>query len=149
MGDAMKFVKSLYFQILFAVLLGVLVGHFWSQQAIALKPLGDAFIKLIKMMIAPVVFCTIVTGIAGMSDKRSLGRLLSKTMLLFLALTVISLIIGLVSVYLFKPGVGMNIDPSQLSTKGLSQYTDSAAKLGWSSFSCTSSRTPSSVLSIR
>ncbi|WP_223480007.1 MULTISPECIES: dicarboxylate/amino acid:cation symporter [unclassified Pseudomonas] len=130
MGDAMKVVKSLYFQILCAVLLGVLVGHFWSQQAIALKPLGDAFIKLIKMMIAPVVFCTIVTGIAGMSDKRSLGRLLSKTMLLFLALTVISLIIGLVSVYLFKPGVGMNIDPTQLSTKGLSQYTDSAAKLG-------------------
>ncbi|AFY20569.1 C4-dicarboxylate transporter DctA [Pseudomonas sp. UW4] len=130
MGDAMKVVKSLYFQILLAVLLGVLVGHFWSQQAIALKPLGDAFIKLIKMMIAPVVFCTIVTGIAGMSDKRSLGRLLSKTMLLFLALTVISLIIGLVSVYLFKPGVGMNIDPAQLSTKGLSQYTDSAAKLG-------------------
>jgi aerobic C4-dicarboxylate transport protein len=130
MGDAMKVVKSLYFQILLAVLLGVLVGHLWSQQAIALKPLGDAFIKLIKMMIAPVVFCTIVTGIAGMSDKRSLGRLLSKTMLLFLALTVISLIIGLVSVYLFKPGVGMNIDPAQLSTKGLSQYTDSAAKLG-------------------
>ena len=130
MGDAMKFVKSLYVQILFAVLLGVLVGHFWSQQAIALKPLGDAFIKLIKMMIAPVVFCTIVTGIAGMSDKRSLGRLLSKTMLLFLGLTVISLIIGLVAVYLFKPGVGMNIDPTQLSTKGLSHYTDSAAKLG-------------------
>jgi len=126
----MKVVKSLYFQILLAVLLGVLVGHFWSQQAIALKPLGDAFIKLIKMMIAPVVFCTIVTGIAGMSDKRSLGRLLSKTMLLFLGLTVISLIIGLVAVYLFKPGVGMNIDPTQLSTKGLSQYTDSAAKLG-------------------
>ena len=130
MGDAMKFVKSLYVQILFAVLLGVLVGHFWSQQAIALKPLGDAFIKLIKMMIAPVVFCTIVTGIAGMSDKRSLGRLLSKTLLLFLGLTVISLIIGLVAVYLFKPGVGMNIDPTQLSTKGLSHYTDSAAKLG-------------------
>lgn len=126
----MKVVKSLYFQILCAVILGVLVGHFWSQQAVALKPLGDAFIKLIKMMIAPVVFCTIVTGIAGMSDKRSLGRLLSKTMLLFLGLTVISLIIGLVSVYLFKPGVGMNIDPTQLSTKGLSQYTDSAAKLG-------------------
>ena len=71
MGDAMKVVKSLYFQILLAVLLGALVGHFGSQQAIALKPLGDAFIK---MMIAPVVFCTIVTGIAGMSDKRSLGR---------------------------------------------------------------------------
>ncbi|MDO7896010.1 C4-dicarboxylate transporter DctA [Pseudomonas citrulli] len=129
MGDAMKVVKTLYFKILIAVLLGVLVGHFWSQQAIALKPLGDAFIKLIKMMIAPVVFCTIVTGIAGMSDKRSLGRLLSKTLLLFLGLTVISLVIGLVSVYLFKPGMGMNIDPSQLSTKGLSQYTDSAAKL--------------------
>jgi Na+/H+-dicarboxylate symporter len=94
-----------------------------------LKPLGDAFIKLIKMMIAPVVFCTIVTGIAGMSDKRSLGRLLSKTLLLFLALTVISLIIGLVSVYLFKPGVGMNIDPS-VEHQGAVQYTDSAAKLG-------------------
>ena len=130
MGDAMKVVKSLYFQIICAVLLGVVVGHFWSLQAIALKPLGDAFIKLIKMMIAPVVFCTIVTGIAGMSDKRSLGRLLSKTMLLFLGLTVVSLIIGLVAVYVFKPGAGMNIDPTHLSTQGLAQYTDSAAKLG-------------------
>lgn len=126
----MKIAKSLYFQIICAVVLGVLVGHFWGQQAVALKPLGDAFIKLIKMMIAPVVFCTIVTGIAGMSDKRSLGRLMSKTMLLFLVLTVISLFIGLVAVYVFKPGVGMNIDPTKLSTAGLSQYTESAAKLG-------------------
>ncbi|MEE5063420.1 dicarboxylate/amino acid:cation symporter [Pseudomonas alliivorans] len=126
----MKIVKSLYFQIICAVILGVLVGHFWAQQAIALKPLGDAFIKLIKMMIAPVVFCTIVTGIAGMSDKKSLGRLMSKTLLLFLGLTVISLIIGLVAVYVFQPGTGMNIDPAKLSTAGLSQYTESAARLG-------------------
>ena len=126
----MKIAKSLYFQIICAVVLGVLVGHFWGQQAVALKPLGDAFIKLIKMMIAPVVFCTIVTGIAGMSDKRSLGRLMSKTMLLFLALTVISLFIGLVAVYVIQPGVGMNIDATKLSTAGLSQYTESAAKLG-------------------
>ncbi|MEE4677773.1 dicarboxylate/amino acid:cation symporter [Pseudomonas alliivorans] len=126
----MKIVKSLYFQIICAVILGVLVGHFWAQQAVALKPLGDAFIKLIKMMIAPVVFCTIVTGIAGMSDKKSLGRLMSKTLLLFLGLTVISLIIGLVAVYVFQPGTGMNIDPAKLSTAGLSQYTESAARLG-------------------
>ena len=126
----MKLAKSLYFQILCAVLLGVLVGHFWAQQAVALKPLGDAFIKLIKMMIAPVVFCTIVTGIAGMTDKRSLGRLMSKTLLLFLGLTVVSLLIGLAAVYLFKPGAGMNIDPATLSTEGLSQYTASAARLG-------------------
>jgi len=126
----MKLAKSLYFQILCAVLLGVLVGHFWAQQAIALKPLGDAFIKLIKMMIAPVVFCTIVTGIAGMTDKSSLGRLMSKTLLLFLVLTLISLGIGLAAVHLFKPGVGMNIDPASLSMAGLSQYTESAAKLG-------------------
>ncbi|MEE4746448.1 dicarboxylate/amino acid:cation symporter [Pseudomonas alliivorans] len=126
----MKIVKSLYFQIICAVILGGLVGHFWAQQAVALKPLGDAFIKLIKMMIAPVVFCTIVTGIAGMSDKKSLGRLMSKTLLLFLGLTVISLIIGLVAVYVFQPGTGMNIDPAKLSTAGLSQYTESAARLG-------------------
>ncbi|MCD5984895.1 MULTISPECIES: dicarboxylate/amino acid:cation symporter [Pseudomonas] len=126
----MKIAKSLYFQIICAVILGVLVGHFWAQQAVALKPLGDAFIKLIKMMIAPVVFCTIVTGIAGMSDKKSLGRLMSKTLLLFLGLTVISLIIGLVAVYVFQPGTGMNIDPAELSTAGLSQYTESAARLG-------------------
>ncbi|WP_122860982.1 dicarboxylate/amino acid:cation symporter [Pseudomonas viridiflava] len=126
----MKIAKSLYFQIICAVILGVLVGHFWAQQAVALKPLGDAFIKLIKMMIAPVVFCTIVTGIAGMSDKQSLGRLMSKTLLLFLGLTVVSLIIGLVAVYVFQPGTGMNIDPARLSTTGLSQYTESAAKLG-------------------
>ncbi|MEE4234486.1 dicarboxylate/amino acid:cation symporter [Pseudomonas viridiflava] len=126
----MKIAKSLYFQIICAVILGVLVGHFWAQQAVALKPLGDAFIKLIKMMIAPVVFCTIVTGIAGMSDKQSLGRLMSKTLLLFLGLTVVSLIIGLVAVYVFQPGTGMNIDPTKLSTADLSQYTESAAKLG-------------------
>lgn len=125
----MKIAKSLYFQIICAVVLGVVVGHFWAEQAIALKPLGDAFIKLIKMMIAPVVFCTIVTGIAGMSDKRSLGRLMSKTLLLFFVLTVISLMIGLVTVHVLQPGVGMNIDPAKLSTAGLSQYTESAAKL--------------------
>jgi len=125
----MKLAKSLYFQILCAVVLGVLVGHFWAQQAVALKPLGDAFIKLIKMMIAPVVFCTIVTGIAGMTDKSSLGRLMGKTLLLFLVLTVISLFIGLGAVYLFQPGAGMNIDPATLSTAGIAQYTASAAKL--------------------
>ncbi|MGC2933364.1 cation:dicarboxylate symporter family transporter, partial [Enterococcus faecalis] len=68
----------MYFQILCAVVLGVLIGHVWADQAVALKPLGDAFIKLVKMMIAPVVFCTIVTGIAGMTDKRSLGCLMGK-----------------------------------------------------------------------
>ncbi|UQY34104.1 dicarboxylate/amino acid:cation symporter [Pseudomonas fulva] len=126
----MKVVRSLYFQILCAVLLGVLVGHFWAQQATALKPLGDAFIKLVKMMIAPVVFCTIVTGIAGMTEKSALGRLMGKTLGLFLGLTVISLMIGLCAVYLFQPGVGMNVDPSKLNTEGLSQYTASAARLG-------------------
>lgn len=125
----MKLAKSLYFQILCAVVLGVLVGHFWAQQAVALKPLGDAFIKLIKMMIAPVVFCTIVTGIAGMTDKSTLGRLMGKTLLLFLVLTMISLFIGLGAVYLFQPGVGMNIDPATLSTASIAQYTASAAKL--------------------
>ncbi|QEU03521.1 C4-dicarboxylate transporter DctA [Pseudomonas oryzihabitans] len=125
----MKLAKSLYFQILCAVVLGVLIGHFWAQQAVALKPLGDAFIKLIKMMIAPVVFCTIVTGIAGMTDKSTLGRLMGKTLLLFLVLTVISLFIGLGAVYLFQPGVGMNIDPATLSTASIAQYTASAAKL--------------------
>ncbi|WP_282281469.1 C4-dicarboxylate transporter DctA [Pseudomonas sp. PS02302] len=125
----MKLAKSLYFQILCAVVLGVLVGHFWAQQAVALKPLGDAFIKLIKMMIAPVVFCTIVTGIAGMTDKSALGRLMGKTLLLFLVLTVISLFIGLGAVYLFQPGVGMNIDPATLSTASIAQYTASAARL--------------------
>lgn len=125
----MKLAKSLYFQILCAVVLGVLVGHFWAQQAVALKPLGDAFIKLVKMMIAPVVFCTIVTGIAGMTDKSTLGRLMGKTLLLFLVLTVISLFIGLGAVYLFQPGVGMNIDPATLSTASIAQYTASAAKL--------------------
>ena len=125
----MKLVKSLYFQILCAVALGVLVGHVWAHQAVALKPLGDAFIKLIKMMIAPVVFCTIVTGIAGMTDKRSLGRLMGKTLLLFLVLTVISLAVGLAAVYLFRPGVGMNIDPATLNTEGLARYAASAARL--------------------
>ncbi|MFW9338757.1 cation:dicarboxylate symporter family transporter, partial [Glaesserella parasuis] len=122
--------KSLYFQVIVAIVIGILIGHFYPDTGKALKPLGDGFIKLIKMVIAPVVFCTIVIGIAGMSDKQSLGRLMSKTLLLFLGLTVVSLIIGLVAVYVFQPGTGMNIDPTKLSTAGLSQYTESAAKLG-------------------
>ena len=91
----MKFVKSLYFQILFAVLLGVLVGHFWSQQAIALKPLGDAFIKLIKMLIGLIVFCVVVSGISGAGDLKKVGRIGLKSVIYFEVLTTIALVIGL------------------------------------------------------
>ena len=75
MGDAMRLAKSLYFQILCAVLLGVVVGHFWAQQAVALKPLGDAFIKLIKMLIGLIVFCVVVSGISGAGDLKKVGRI--------------------------------------------------------------------------
>ena len=89
-----KFYQILYVQVIFAIVVGILLGHFYPSVGESLKPLGDAFIKLVKMIIAPVIFLTVVTGIAGMTDKRSLGRLMSKTLLLFLVLTVVSLVIG-------------------------------------------------------
>src|SRR5579871_3141881 len=103
--------RHLYVQVLAAILLGIIVGHFWPAAGVALKPLGDGFIKLVKMIIAPVIFLTIVTGIAGMRELGALGRLAGKTFAYFLFFSTLALIVGLIVANVVQPGAGMNIDP--------------------------------------
>jgi aerobic C4-dicarboxylate transport protein len=118
----MKFIKILYVQVLIAIVIGVLIGHFYPSFAVELKPFGDAFIKLVKMMIAPVIFCTIVTGISGMQDTKKVGRVGLKAILYFEIVTSLALIIGLVVINILKPGVGMNINPATLDTKAVEGF---------------------------
>src|SRR5207245_5967552 len=118
--------KHLYAQVLFAIVCGIILGHFWPETGEAMKPLGDAFIKLIKMIIAPIIFCTVVTGIAGMEDMKKIGRVGGKALLYFEVVSTLALIIGLLVVNTLKPGAGMNIDPATLDTKSLATYTTAA-----------------------
>ena len=118
----MKVFKILYVQVLMAIAIGVLLGYFYPSFATELKPLGDGFIKLVKMMIAPVIFCTIVTGIAGMQDTKKVGRVGLKAILYFEIVTSIALIIGLIVINVLKPGVGMNINPATLDAKAVEGY---------------------------
>jgi aerobic C4-dicarboxylate transport protein len=115
--------KILYFQVLVAVVIGVLLGHFYPSLGTEMKPFGDAFIKAIKMLIAPVIFCTVVIGIAGMEDMKKVGKTGGIALLYFEIVSTIALIVGLVVVNLLQPGAGMNIDPSTLDTKGIAAYT--------------------------
>jgi aerobic C4-dicarboxylate transport protein len=115
--------KSLYVQVLFAVVVGVLLGHFYPQVGADMKPLGDGFIKLIKMIIAPIIFCTVVIGIAGMEDMKKVGKTGGLALLYFEVVSTLALIIGLVIVNFVQPGVGMNVDASTLDTKSIAAYT--------------------------
>ena len=121
-----KFHKSLYAQVILAILAGIIIGFFYPEFATRLKPLGDGFIKLVKMMIAPVIFCTIVSGIAGMQDVKKVGRVGIKAIIYFEVITTLALIIGLIVINILKPGVGMNIDPSTLDTKSVNAYMTQA-----------------------
>ncbi len=114
--------KSLYAQVLLAIFVGVLLGHYYPETGAAMKPLGDAFIKLIKMIIAPIIFCTIVIGIAGMEDMKKVGKTGGYALLYFEIVSTIALIIGLIVVNFWQPGVGMNIDPASLDTTELEKY---------------------------
>jgi aerobic C4-dicarboxylate transport protein len=118
----MKYLKLLYVQVIIAIVIGITVGHFYPSFGVQLKPLGDGFIKLIKMMIAPIIFCTIVTGIAGMQNTKKVGRVGLKAILYFEVVTTLALIIGLVVINILKPGVGMNIDPASLDTKSVENF---------------------------
>ncbi len=118
--------RSLYAQVLFAIVCGVVLGHFWPDFGASLKPLGDGFIKLIKMLIGPIIFCTVVTGIAGMQDMKKIGRVGGKALLYFEVVSTLSLAIGLIVVNVLKPGVGMNADVSTLDTRALGSYTTAA-----------------------
>ena len=115
--------RSLYFQVICAVIAGVLLGHFYPQLGAEMKPLGDGFIKLIKMLIAPIIFCTVVVGIAGMEDMKKVGKTGGLALLYFEIVSTIALIIGLVVVNVLQPGAGMNVNPASLDTKGIAAYT--------------------------
>ncbi|GAW67281.1 c4-dicarboxylate ABC transporter [Geoanaerobacter pelophilus] len=123
-----KFYQHLYFQVLTAISIGVALGYYLPDTGTAMKPLGDGFIKMIKMIITPVIFCTVVTGIAGMDDMKKVGRVGGKALLYFEAVSTLALAIGLVIINVIQPGVGMNADVTKLDTKGLATYTATAAK---------------------
>jgi len=122
----LKLYQHLYFQVLVAIAAGMLLGHFYPDFAAELKPLGDAFIKLVKMIIAPVIFLTVVTGIAGMSDLGKVGRVVGKAMLYFLVFSTLALIIGLIVGNIVQPGAGLNINPASLDPKAVAGYAGKA-----------------------
>ncbi len=115
--------KSLYVQVLAAIIIGVLLGHFYPALGAQMKPLGDGFIKLIKMIIAPIIFCTVVIGIAGMEDMKKVGKTGGLALLYFEVVSSIALLVGLMIVNLVQPGAGMHVDPSSLDTRSIAAYT--------------------------
>ena len=123
-----KWYQHLYIQVLTAIVVGVLLGHFYPSVGKSMKPLGDAFIKLIKMLIALIIFFTVVHGIASMKDLRRAGRVGLKALIYFEVVTTLALIIGLLVVNLWKPGVGMNVDSSTVDTKSIATFTKAAMK---------------------
>ncbi len=122
----MKILRHLYVQVLVAIVLGVMLGYTEPAWGAAMKPLGDAFIKLIKMLIAPIIFTTVVTGIAGMGDLKKIGRVGLKALLYFEVVSTLALIIGLVVVNWIQPGVGINADVASLDAKSVAAYTSAA-----------------------
>lgn len=121
--------SRLYFQVIVAITIGVLLGAFYPDTAAQMKPLGDAFIKLIKMMIAPIIFATVVVGIAKMGDMKEVGRVGVKSLLYFEVVTTLALVIGLVVVNVLQPGAGLNIDPHTLHAKEIAKYTAGAKEM--------------------
>ena len=115
--------RSLYIQVITAIVIGVILGHFYPESGAAMKPLGDGFIKLIKMIIAPIIFCTVVIGIAGMEDMKKVGKTGGLALLYFEVVSTLALLVGLVIVNVLHPGVGMNVDVSTLDTKSIAAYT--------------------------
>lgn len=126
----LPFYRSLYLQVICAVVIGVALGHFYPSVGAEMKPLGDGFIKLIKMMIAPIIFCTVVVGIAGMEDMKKVGKTGGLALLYFEVVSSFALIIGLVLVNVFQPGSGMNVDVSTLDTKAIAAYTGPGKMVG-------------------
>jgi aerobic C4-dicarboxylate transport protein len=128
------FYKVLYIQVLFAIVVGVLLGIFDPGLATAMKPLGDGFVKLIKMIIAPVIFCTVVAGIAGMQDMKKIGRVGGKALLYFEVVSTFALAIGLIVANVVKPGAGFNVDPAHIDTHSIAQYTEKTKALTTTDF---------------
>src|SRR5436190_6540296 len=121
--------KSLFVQVLAALILGIVLGVVVPVFAIGLKILSDAFLKLISMIVGPIVFCVVVHGIAGAGDLKKVGRVGVKALIYFEAMTTVALVVGILLAYLFGPGHGMNIDPATLDAKAINTYADNAHKL--------------------
>jgi aerobic C4-dicarboxylate transport protein len=130
----MKYLKSLYVQVIFAIIVGIIIGTIYPSFAVQLKPLGDGFIKLVKMMIAPIIFCTIVNGIAGMENTKKVGRVGIKAIIYFEIVTTFALMIGLLVINILRPGVGMNIDPATLDLKAVESYITTHKSVGVQDF---------------
>src|SRR5688500_17887569 len=128
--ERFRFFGRLYFQVLAGIVIGVILGYVAPETGAAMKPLGDGFIKLIKMLIAPIVFTTVVLGIARMSEMKDVGRIGLKALVYFEILSTVALLIGLVTAKMFQPGAGMNVDPSMLDVKAVASYTSTAQSLG-------------------
>src|SRR6266542_2181493 len=124
----------LYVQVLIAVVIGIAIGAFFPGLGTSLKPLGDGFIKLIKMMIAPIIFCTVVHGVASMSDMRKLGRVGVKTLIYFEVVSTLALVIGLIVVNVFKPGAGFDRDPKTFDPQLGQTYSHKARSMDPVSF---------------
>lgn len=121
-----KFYQILYVQVIVAIVVGILLGHFYPSYGEAMKPLGDAFIKIVKMIIAPVIFLTVVTGIAGMSNMKKVGRVAGKAFVYFLTFSTLALIVGMVVANVIQPGAGLNIDSSTLDPSKVDGYVSKA-----------------------
>ncbi|AHF79225.1 Sodium:dicarboxylate symporter (plasmid) [Sodalis praecaptivus] len=128
------FYKTIYFEVLIGVVLGILLGHFWPSLAVKMAPLGEGFIKLIKMMIGVIVFCTIVTGVAGMRDMKKVGRVGGKALIYFEVISTFSLLIGLIGGHILNPGKGFNVRPESLDASLVQGYIEKAQHLDFVSF---------------
>jgi aerobic C4-dicarboxylate transport protein len=116
------FYRSLHFQVLAGIILGIVFGALWPASAVQMKPLGDGFIRLIRMIIAPIIFCTVVVGIGNVGDMKQLGRIGVKALLYFEVVTTFALVIGLIVVKVFQPGAGFNANPATLDAKSVADY---------------------------
>lgn len=123
-----KLFNLLYFQVLVAIGIGILIGHFFPSVGVQLKPLGDGFIKLIKMVIAPLIFCSIVLGIAGMEDVKKIGKVGAKSMIYFQVTTLVAMTLGVIVINGLRPGEGMHIDPNTLDTSEVAGYLEAGEK---------------------
>jgi aerobic C4-dicarboxylate transport protein len=126
--------RQLYLQVLAAIVVGAVLGHYWPDFAVQLKPLGDGFIKLVKMIIGPVIFLTIVTGIAGMTHLGTVGRVFFKAMAYFLFFSTLALVVGMIVAHVVQPGAGMNVDPATLDQSAVNDYVDKSHELTLTGF---------------
>ena len=122
----LPFYRVLYIQVIIAIIFGILLGHFYPDIGESFKPLGDGFIKIVKMIIAPVIFLTVVTGIAGMNNMKAVGKVAGKSMIYFLTFSTIALVIGLITANIIRPGDGLNISPESLDSSRVEMYVTQA-----------------------